>query len=298
MTLFYIETFFSFCSFYASTLANHPEVQHIMKVSLLEKITASSSSTEQQQQPQPPPGVVCLTCYLGNSCRFNEATFNQLATRYVLECKGYEIPRVELRGSATNDLLATLETNSRLYAFLREKHIPRYEKIFVRLADSGQQAEEDAIVELILPPGFDEETTGRYPLVIELYGAPGTQMVRDKYEMNHWSSHLTTDREYIYARVDVRGSSHQGVRYMHQLYRNVGHLEVDDLIEVVWYLRNNLTYIDPTRVAVWGWSYGGYFSLMSLIREFDNRLFACAIAVAPVSNWMYYGKWEMIAVER
>lgn len=266
-------------SFYASTLANHPEVQHIIKVSLLEKITAPSP-TEQ------PASVVCLTCYLGNSCRFNEATFNLLATRYVLECKGYEIPRTELRSSATNELLATLETNSRLYAFLREKHIPRYEKLFVRLTDSEA---DDAIVELILPPNFDEET-GRYPLVIELYGAPNTQMVRDKYEMNHWSSHLTTDREYIYARVDVRGSSHQGVRYMHSLYRNIGHLEVDDLIDVVWYLRTNLTYIDPTRVAVWGWSYGGYFSLMSLIREFDNRLFACAIAVAPVSNWMYYGE--------
>lgn len=162
-----------------------------MKVSLLDSLSFSNEQSA---------SVVCLTCYLGNSCRFNEATFNLLATKYVLECKGYEIPRTELRSSVTNELLATLETNSRLYAFLREKHIPRYEKLFVRLTDS--EADEQAIVELILPPNFDEET-GRYPLVIELYGAPGTQMVRDKYEMNHWSSHLTTDREYIYARVNV-----------------------------------------------------------------------------------------------
>ena len=90
----------------------------------------------------------------------------------------------------------------------------------------------DAIVELILPPTFDEEN--RYPLVIELYGAPNTQMVKDKYQMNHWSSHLTTEKEFIYARVDVRGTQNQGLKYMHQIYKNVGHIEVDDLIDVVW----------------------------------------------------------------
>lgn len=149
----------------------------------------------------------------------------------------------------------------------------------------------DAIVELILPPTFIENK--RYPLVIELYGAPNTQMVRDKYEMNHWSSHLTTDKEYIYARVDVRGSCNQGLRYMHQIRQNVGHLEVDDFIDVVWFLKSNLTYIDPNRICVWGWSFGAYEALFSLIREFDNPLFSCAIAVAPVSNWLYYGNFNL-----
>lgn len=87
-------------------------------------------------------------------------------------------------------------------------------------------------MELILPYDFDENKV--YPLVIELYGAPGTQMVKDKYEMNHWSSYLTTERQYVYARVDVRGTCNQGIRYMHQLYKNIGHVEVDDLIDVVW----------------------------------------------------------------
>lgn len=157
---------------------------------------------------------------------------------------------------------------------------------------AGQQTTKlfttDAIVELILPHNFDEDH--QYPLVIELYGAPGTQTVIDKYEMNHWSSYLTTNLGYIYARIDVRGTCNQGVRYMHQLYKSVGRIEVDDFIDVVWFLRNNLTYVDSGRIAMWGWSYGGYMGLTALVRELDHRLFSCAIAVAPVSNWMYYGK--------
>lgn len=82
------------------------------------------------------PEPICLTCYLGNSCRYNEASFNTAATSYVLECKGYEIPRVEIRDALSNSLIDTLETNAKLYHFLKDKHIPRYEKIFVKLADN------------------------------------------------------------------------------------------------------------------------------------------------------------------
>ena len=107
-------------SFYASTLTNHAEVQHIMKISL------------EKEKTEP----VCLTCYLGNSCRFNEAHFNELATQFVLECKGYEIPRVELRNAFNNQLIETLEQNGRLFQFLKDKYIPKYEKLFVKLADN------------------------------------------------------------------------------------------------------------------------------------------------------------------
>ncbi|UXI16219.1 putative UDP-glucose 4-epimerase [Sarcoptes scabiei] len=250
--------------FYSSTLTNHPEVEHIMKTDL-----------NAQNDP------ICLTCYLGNSCRSNEAKFNPSGTYYILECKGYEIPRIELRSSQTNDLIEIWEENSRLVRFLQTKLIPRYEKIFVKLSENH-----NAIVELILPHDFEENH--QYPMIIELYGAPGTQMIKDRYDMNNWSSFLTSKHRYIYAKIDCRGSSNQGIRHLHQLYKRIGKIEVDDLITVVWFLKNNITYVDPERIAIWGWSYGGYFSLMSLIKQNEHRLFACAIAVAPVSNWMFY----------
>lgn len=103
--------------YYSSTMLGHPEVKHIMQVPLI--------GTHES---------VCLTCYLGNSCRYNEATFNVPATEYVLECKGYEIPRIEVRTAKSNGLVRILENNHKLFAFLKDKHIPRYEKIYVKLA--------------------------------------------------------------------------------------------------------------------------------------------------------------------
>lgn len=105
------------CSFYSSTLENHPEVCHIAKVSL-----------EQSGRP------VCMTCSLGNSCRFNEAHFNEPSTYLVLECKGYEVPRTEIRNAQTNELIEEIESNDKLYNLLKTKHIPKYDKLSVPLS--------------------------------------------------------------------------------------------------------------------------------------------------------------------
>lgn len=69
----------------------------------------------------------------------------------------------------------------------------------------------------------------------------------------------------------------------------MGSVEVADQIEVTKYLVENLHIIDPRRIGVWGWSYGGYTTLRILSDEKQN-LFQCGIAVAPVTNWRYYGR--------
>lgn len=72
----------------------------------------------------------------------------------------------------------------------------------------------------------------------------------------------------------------------------LGSVEVADQIEVTKYLVDNLHIIDPRRIGVWGWSYGGYTTLRILSDEKQN-LFQCGIAVAPVTNWRYYGEDEL-----
>ena len=62
-----------------------------------------------------------------------------------------------------------------------------------------------------------------------------------------------------------------------------------DQIEVAKYLVDNLRIIDPQRIAIWGWSYGGYAALRALSDE-EQDIFQCAIAVAPVTNWRFYGE--------
>lgn len=72
------------------------------------------------------------------------------------------------------------------------------------------------------------------------------------------------------------------------MYKELGSVEIQDQIEVTKYLVDNLNFIDPRRIAVWGWSYGGYATMMAMSDPLQD-LFQCGIAVAPVTNWHFYG---------
>ena len=74
-----------------------------------------------------------------------------------------------------------------------------------------------------------------------------------------------------------------------QIYEHLGSKEVDDQLAVVKYLKENLLFIDEKRIAIWGWSYGGYVTTMALARDAEN-IFSCGVAVAPVTRWEHYGK--------
>ena len=91
------------------------------------------------------------------------------------------------------------------------------------------------------------------------------------------------------AQIDGRGSSGDGDRKRFEVWQKLGSVEVADQIEVTQYLIKNLHIIDPRRIAVWGWSYGGYATLAILSDE-NQEIFQCGISVAPVTNWRYYGK--------
>jgi dipeptidyl-peptidase-4 len=71
------------------------------------------------------------------------------------------------------------------------------------------------------------------------------------------------------------------------VYRNLGASEIEDQIAVTKHLVNNLAYIDANKTAIWGWSYGGYATAMTLGKDNEN-VFKCGIAVAPVTSWLYY----------
>ena len=73
------------------------------------------------------------------------------------------------------------------------------------------------------------------------------------------------------------------------MYHELGGKEVDDQVAVSRYLRDNLHFVDPRRITIWGWSYGGYVTTMALARDADD-VFSCGVAVAPVARWEHYGK--------
>lgn len=136
----------------------------------------------------------------------------------------------------------------------------------------------------INPPDFDP--LQKYPVFMYVYGGPGSQTVLDEYGgQNYWWFQLLAQKGYIVVSVDNRGTGGRGEEFKKMTYLQLGKYEAIDQIEAAKYLAN-LPYTDADRIGIFGWSYGGYVSLLSLFKGAD--VFKSAIAVAPVTNWKWY----------
>ncbi|WDA40421.1 S9 family peptidase [Erythrobacter sp. BLCC-B19] len=123
----------------------------------------------------------------------------------------------------------------------------------------------------------------RYPVFFSHYGGPGPQMVT-----KGWGGALAqsiVDKGYIYFVLDNRGSANRGVDFEQPLYRAMGSAEVRDQKAGALWLKS-LDYVDPDKIAIYGWSYGGYMTLKQL--EADPGLYAAGISGAPVTRWELY----------
>ncbi len=137
---------------------------------------------------------------------------------------------------------------------------------------------------MIKPLDFDESK--KYPVLMFVYGGPGSQTVKNSFDgFNHfWYQHLAS-KGYIIVSVDNRGTGARGRDFKKVTYQQLGHYELIDQMETARWLGKQ-SYVDPYRIGIWGWSYGGYMSSLAITRGAD--LFSTAIAVAPVTTWRYY----------
>lgn len=134
---------------------------------------------------------------------------------------------------------------------------------------------------MLKPAGFDAGK--RYPVVIYVYGGPMGQDVT-----NEWSAgfnEILARHGFIVFTIDNRGTGFRGTAFDAPLYRHMGRVEVADQLVGVDYLRS-LDFVDPKRIGIWGWSYGGYMTLMSLFKHPD--VFAAGVSGAPVTDWTLY----------
>ncbi len=126
----------------------------------------------------------------------------------------------------------------------------------------------------------------KYPVIVDVYGGPGVQ-----YVTNTWGGtwnllhQVMVQRGYVVFMLDNRGSGERGVRFESASYHKLGSVEVDDQVTGVQYLRS-LPYVDGAHIGIMGWSYGGYMSLLSIMKAPDS--FAAAVAGAPVTDWRLY----------
>jgi len=118
------------------------------------------------------------------------------------------------------------------------------------------------------------------------YSGPGSQNVMNQYSQRDatWYQMLS-QKGYIIVCVDGTGTGFRGEEFKKKTYLQLGKLESDDQIAVAKYFAKQ-SYIDPSRIGIWGWSFGGYMSSICILKGAD--VFKAAIAVAPVTNWRYY----------
>jgi dipeptidyl-peptidase-4 len=137
---------------------------------------------------------------------------------------------------------------------------------------------------MLKPADFD--ATKKYPVLMYVYGGPGSQTVQNRWGGNRglWFQMLA-QKGYIVASVDNRGTGARGAAFKKVTYKNMGTWETHDQIEAARYL-GTLTYIDKDRIGIFGWSYGGFMASLCLFKGHD--VFKTAIAVAPVTHWKFY----------
>lgn len=134
---------------------------------------------------------------------------------------------------------------------------------------------------ILKPKNFDN--TKKYPLLLTQYSGPDVQNVLDRWDIG-WEYFLATNG-YVVASVDGRGTGARGAEFRKCTYQQMGILEAKDQIETAKYFGGQ-SYVDKDRIAIWGWSYGGFMTLSTM--SSPEQVFKAGVAVAPVTDWRLY----------
>lgn len=126
--------------------------------------------------------------------------------------------------------------------------------------------------------------TGRHPVVVMVYGGPGAQTVYDSYSPRLMWQHLA-DRGFVVFQLDNRGSGGHGPGFQHLVHRRLGVLELEDQFAAASWLSSQ-PYVDPSRLGIYGHSYGGFMSALALLTP--STPFRAAVSSSPVTDWRLY----------
>jgi dipeptidyl-peptidase-4 len=211
-------------------------------------------------------------------------------TRYFLNTHSSAgvLPVVSLREGRSGKLVKTLEDNAKLKQTLAQYDLGKHEFFTFKNSDG---------IELngwmIKPSNFDPSK--KYPVLMHVYGGPSfgsssTQTVKDDAGggtafTNYLWHQLLAEKGYLVVSVENRGTSGRGSAFRKATYANLGKFETVDQGDGAKYLAT-LPYVDKARIGIWGWSFGGYLTALSMTKNAD--LFKAGISVAPVTNWRYY----------
>ena len=182
--------------------------------------------------------------------------------------------------SADGRLRTTLVANALVaghpyFPYLDEHAVSEFGQI---PASDGQMLNYQLIKPRHMTPGK------RYPVVVDVYGGPDVQNVTNTWSGDPFTQYLASEGYVIFA-LDNRGGGARGERFETALFHKMGTVEVQDQIAGARFLRT-LPFVDPARIGIFGWSYGGYMALLCVLQSPDS--FAAAVAGAPVTDWRLY----------
>ncbi|KOY87897.1 peptidase S9 [bacterium 336/3] len=213
-----------------------------------------------------------------NAKGYHEITMSQDCQFFMDEYSTANTPAVFSLYEISGKKIKDLETNEKLKNTLAGYQISQKEFFPVPVPNATLNAW------MIKPHNFDSKKA--YPTLMFVYGGPGSQEVENKWDYfdYFWYQHLAS-KGYLVVCVDNRGTGGRGEAFRKATYGQLGKLEVQDQIEAAKYLAKQ-SYVDKSRIAIWGWSYGGYMSSNCILQGAD--VFKAAVAVAPVTNWRFY----------
>ncbi|MGQ7869306.1 S9 family peptidase [Sunxiuqinia sp. sy24] len=206
----------------------------------------------------------------------NKATFSNGFQYFINEFTNLSTPKTFSLHDNRGKLVRTLEENSELKNKLANYTISP-KSFFSFETNEGISLNGW----MIKPANFDENK--KYPVVMTQYSGPNSQQVRDEWSVN-WNNYLAQEG-FLVVCVDSRGTGARGEDFRKVTYMQLGKYESDDQIEAAKYL-GTLPYVDTSNISIWGWSYGGFMTLLCM--EKGGDLFKAGIAVAPVTHYKFY----------
>ncbi|GBP92887.1 Venom dipeptidyl peptidase 4 [Eumeta japonica] len=252
--------------YYTATVPNTPWRRHVYSTGLRDE---------------------CISCDIrlpqGGECSWASATLSLGGSYMTITCSSPTEPSATYIFDPFNRVnLYEWENNNIVRERLQNKTIPRSIITTVPLEDGFP-----APVRIHLPPELDlDDPNTTYPMMFYVYSGPNTNTVYDTFTVGY-HSYLTTNKSMIYMMADGRGSGLKGQEILYSLNNALGTVEIEDHLVILRQVLDRYPWIDRTRVGMWGHSYGGYATLLTLIID-DDDMIRCGVSGAPVTSWLYY----------
>ena len=184
--------------------------------------------------------------------------------------------------AADGERLTVLQQNEALAQRLDSLDLPQKQFTTLPAADGTPL---NAYV--IKPTDFDPGTP--HPVLMYVYGGPGVQTVTHRWGSSRalWHQYLAQTHDVVVVSVDNRGTGGRGKAFQDVPYRQLGQPEAADQVRAAQALADS-AWVDADRIGIWGWSYGGYMTLLSMLKDDGPTTFNTGVSVAPVTDWRLY----------